>query len=42
MKGEWEGFYRLRFGENRAVFTVRIDSDEVDVYTIGARGNVYN
>ena len=44
MKGKWEGFYRLRVGENRAVFTVRIDSGEVNVYvyTIGARGDVYN
>ena len=42
MKGEWESFYRLRVGENRVVFTVRIDSDEVDVYTTGARGDVYN
>ena len=42
IKGEWEGFYRLRVGGNRVVFTVRIDSDEVDVYTIGARGDVYN
>ncbi|NUN64834.1 type II toxin-antitoxin system RelE/ParE family toxin [Pseudanabaena biceps] len=42
MKGEWEGFYRLRVGKNRVVFTVRIDSGEVDVYTIGARGDVYN
>ena len=42
MKGEWEGFYRLRVGKNRAVFTVRIDSGEVDVYTIGARGDFYN
>ena len=42
IKGECEGFYRLRVGENRVVFTVRIDSGEVDVYTIGARGDVYN
>ena len=42
MKGEWEGFYRLEVGENRAVSTVRIDSGEVDVYTIGARGDFYN
>ena len=42
MKGEWEGFYRLRVGKNRVIFTVRIDSGEVDVYTIGARGDVYN
>lgn len=42
MKGEWEGFYRLRVGKNRIVFAVRLDSGEVDVYTIGARGDVYN
>ena len=42
MKGEWEGFYRLRVGKNRVVFGVRLDSGEVDVYTIGARGDVYN
>lgn len=42
MKGEWEGFYRLRVGKNRVVFTVRIDSGEVEIYTIGARGDVYN
>ena len=38
MKGEWEGFYRLRVGKNRVLFTVRIDSGEVEIYTIGARG----
>ena len=42
MKGEWDGFYRLRVGKNRVVFTVRIDSGEVEIYTIGARGDVYN
>ena len=42
IKGEWEGFYRLRGRENRVVFAVQIDSGEVDVYTIGARGDVYN
>jgi len=42
MKGEWEGFYRLRVRKNRVIFAVRIDSGEVDVYTIGARGDVYN
>jgi mRNA interferase RelE/StbE len=42
MKGEWEGFYRLRVGKNRVVFTVRLDFGEVEVYTIGARGDIYN
>jgi len=42
MKGEWDGFYRLRVGKNRVVFAVRLDSGAVEVYTIGARGDVYN
>jgi mRNA interferase RelE/StbE len=43
MKGEWEGFYRLRVGNIRVVFTVIIDSAtaDVEIYTIGARGDVY-
>lgn len=42
IKGEGEWFYRLRVRKNSAVFTVQIDSGEVDVYTIGARSDVYN
>jgi len=42
MKEEWDGFYRLRVGKNRVVFAVRLDSGAVEVYTIGARGDVYN
>jgi mRNA interferase RelE/StbE len=42
MKGDWEGFYRLRIGKNRIIFTVYIDSRDIEIYTIGARGDVYN
>lgn len=41
MKGEWEGFYRLRFGKIRVIFTVSFDSADIEIYTIGARGGVY-
>ncbi len=35
MKGEWEGFYRLRVGKIRVIFTVSLDSAELEIYTIG-------
>jgi mRNA interferase RelE/StbE len=41
MKGDWEGFYRLRIGKNRIIFTVDIDSKDIEIYAIGARGDVY-
>ncbi|MDF0555388.1 type II toxin-antitoxin system RelE/ParE family toxin [Kamptonema sp. UHCC 0994] len=41
MRGNWEGFYRLRIGKFRIVFSVDFDSDEIEIYTIGARGDVY-
>jgi mRNA interferase RelE/StbE len=41
MKGEWEGFYRLRVGKIRVIFTVSFDSADIEIYTIGARGDVY-
>jgi mRNA interferase RelE/StbE len=41
MKGYWEGFYRLRIGKIRIVFTVNTQSGEVEIFTIGTRGDVY-
>ena len=41
MKGEWEGFYRLRVGKIRIIFALSKDFDGIEVYTIGARGDVY-
>jgi mRNA interferase RelE/StbE len=41
MKGEWKGFYRLRIGKNRVIFTVDFNSKDITVYAIGARGNIY-
>ncbi|MFB2893304.1 type II toxin-antitoxin system RelE/ParE family toxin [Aerosakkonemataceae cyanobacterium BLCC-F50] len=36
MKGDWEGFYRLRIGNIRIVFLVDLESAEIEIYTIGA------
>lgn len=41
MRGDWEGFYRLRVGKMRVIFIVNFDSAELEIYTIGARGDVY-
>ena len=41
MKGDWEGFYRLLIGKIRIVFTVNTQSGEVEILTIGTRGDVY-
>ena len=41
MKGDWEGFYRLRIGKIRIVLIVDLDSAEIEIYSIGARGDVY-
>ena len=41
MRGDWEGFYRLRVGKMRVIFIVDFDSAELEIYTIGARGDVY-
>ncbi len=41
MKGDWEGFYRLRISKIRITFTVNIDSGEIQIYSIGMRGDVY-
>jgi mRNA interferase RelE/StbE len=41
MKGDWAGYFRLRIGDIRVIFTVDDESGNVDVYKIGNRGDVY-
>ena len=39
MKGDWSGFYRLRLGKIRIIFA--LNANDIEVYTIGNRGDVY-
>ena len=41
MKGDWKGYYRLRIGRNRVIFTVNFNSKDITIYAIGARGHIY-
>ncbi|MDJ0731423.1 MAG: type II toxin-antitoxin system RelE/ParE family toxin [Crocosphaera sp.] len=41
MKGNWEGFYRLRIGKIRVIFTIDLTSGNIEVYRIGFRGDIY-
>jgi mRNA interferase RelE/StbE len=41
MRGDWEGFYRNRIGKIRVIFTLTANSKDIEVYTIGFRGDVY-
>jgi mRNA interferase RelE/StbE len=41
MKGEWDGFYRLRVGKIRVIFTVSLYYTDIEIHRIGARGDVY-
>jgi mRNA interferase RelE/StbE len=41
MKGDWQRFYGLRTGKIRVIFTVDIESKDMEIYPIGARGDVY-
>jgi mRNA interferase RelE/StbE len=41
LRGDWDGFFRLRVGKIRIIFTVDSDADEVLVYEIDFRGDVY-
>lgn len=41
MRGDWEGFYRLRIGNIRVIFTICEASTDIEVYEIGMRGDIY-
>jgi mRNA interferase RelE/StbE len=41
MKGDWKGFYRLRVGKVRLIFTIDSASGDIEVYAIGNRGDIY-
>jgi len=35
MRGDWEGFYRIRIGKIRVIFSLTANSKDIEVYTIG-------
>ena len=49
MKGNWEGFSRIRIGSYRAIFEVNLDPEAevkdmlllISVVAVGSRGDVY-
>ena len=41
LKGDWKGFFRMRVGKVRVVFTIDLEADELQVYDIDFRGNIY-
>lgn len=41
MKGNWEGYYRLRIGKIRVIFIVDLTLGDIEIYNIGFRGDVY-
>jgi mRNA interferase RelE/StbE len=41
LKGEWEGFYRIRFGRLRIIIEFQFQDNRVYIERIDWRGNVY-
>ncbi|BAS59441.1 hypothetical protein NIES2135_10320 [Leptolyngbya boryana NIES-2135] len=41
LKGDWKGFFRMRAGKVRVIFTIDTEADELQVYDIDFRGNIY-
>lgn len=41
LKGNWEGFYRLRFGGFRILIKIDIEEKIIKIYDIGIRGDIY-
>ena len=41
LKGNWEGFYRIRLGNNRILFSLDREVKIIRVHDIGHRGDVY-
>ncbi|NOZ62413.1 MAG: type II toxin-antitoxin system RelE/ParE family toxin [Calditrichaeota bacterium] len=41
LKGEWQGFYRMRIGAIRVIFRIDREQRVIYVYDIDYRGSVY-
>lgn len=42
LKGNWQGFFRIRVGQSRIIFTVSIEEELIYVYDICVRGDAYS
>lgn len=42
LKGELLGFSRIRVGKIRIIFQIRRETNELFIYDINYRGNIYN
>lgn len=41
LDGDWKGFMRLRIGKIRIIFKINREKDEMYIYEIDFRGDVY-
>ena len=41
LKGVWDGFSRLRVGKIRVIFLIDLEQDQLFVYAIDFRGDIY-
>ena len=41
LKGSWEGFSRLRVGKIRVIYVIDFEQDELLIYAIDFRGDIY-
>lgn len=41
LKGNWNGFYRIRFGKIRIIFKIDEETNILLIYDISFRGNAY-
>ena len=41
LRGNWDGFLRLRIGKIRVIFKLDIENKVVEIYKAGIRGKVY-
>jgi mRNA interferase RelE/StbE len=42
LKGELKGFSRIRVGKMRVIFEIGKETDEIFIYEINFRGNIYD
>lgn len=42
LKGEWEGYYRIRKGDIRIIILIDEQNKHIKVHDINFRGNIYS